>query len=111
MNAITRVYNSRAIRLPQVSRTHREPWSWRVTLLIVLLIFSAFAVVYVKDLNRRMFIEYQDMTRSNQQAQVEWGKLMLEQSTLAAQGNIEQIASSRLRMYSPSAQELVLVSN
>ena len=111
MNAITRVYNNRMVRLPHLARTHHtHAWSWGTKLLIVLLIVSAFAVVYLKDLNRRLFIQYQEMSRINQQAQVEWGKLLLEQSTWTAQAHVQQIAISHLHMLAPSPKDIVLVT-
>jgi cell division protein FtsL len=110
MNAITRVYNTSAMRLP-LRHGQRVAWSWGTKCLIALLILSAFAVVYLKDLNRRTFIQYQNMAHANQQARVDWGKLLLEQSTWAAQANIQQSASKRLHMYTPDAKDIVLVTN
>lgn len=111
MNA-GRVYHSSAVALPRMARARTQPekWSWGTKLLIVALAVSAFAVVYLKDLNRRLFIEFQDMTRMNQQAQVEWGKLMLEQSTWTAQANIQQIASKQLQMSAPAAKDIILLT-
>lgn len=111
MNAITRVYgNNSAVRLTAVQRHPRIKWSWSARLLMSILIISAFAVVYLKDLNRREFIQYQDMVRANQQAQMDWQKLLLEQSTWAAQANIQKTASERLHMYTPEAKEIVLLA-
>lgn len=110
MNAITRVYQTGALR-SQLVRSQRTVWSWGTKCLMVLIIASAFVVVYLKDLNRRTFIQYQNMARSNQQAQVDWGKLLLEQSTLAAQANVQQTASDMLHMFTPSAANTVIVTN
>lgn len=109
MNAITRVYHHHAVRHPLI-RQQRSTWGWKVKGLIVALILSAFAVVYLKDLNRRAFIQYQDMAHANQQSQVEWGKLLLEQSTLASQANIERNAGDNLRMYTPDSKNIVLIT-
>ncbi len=110
MNAMTRVYNSGAVR---ASAAHKQKAAWgkSTSWLILGLILSAFAVVYLKDLNRRTFIAYQDMVHANQQAQIDWGKLLLEQSTCVAQANIQQIAVQRLQMYNPSAKEIVLLKS
>ncbi len=110
MNAITRVYHTGAARIPLV-RGQKTTWSWGTKCLIALLIASAFVVVYLKDLNRRTFIQYQDMARANQQAQVDWGKLLLEESTWAAQANVQKVASDRLHMMTPTAKDIVLVTN
>jgi cell division protein FtsL len=109
MNAVTRVYQVAGMaRMPLAQKTI---WTWRTTLLLVLILLSAFAVVYLKDLNRRVFIQYQDLARSNQQAQVDWSKLLLEDSTLAAQANVQKNASERLYMMTPEAKDIVLVAH
>jgi len=107
MNAITRVYHNPSIPL---ARSPRAAWSRGTKYALVLLILSAFAVVYLKDLNRRTFIQYQDMVRANQQAQLDWGKLLLEQSTWAAQANVQKVASERLHMVTPNANDIVLMT-
>lgn len=110
MNAITRVYHTRTVRLP-APHSQRMAWSWGTKCLIMLLIASAFAVVYLKDLNRRVFIQYQDMAHANQQAQIDWGKLLLEQSTWVAQAHVQQIARERLKMYAPNPKDIVLINH
>ncbi len=79
MNAITRVYNTSAMRLP-LRNGQRVSWSWGTKCLIVLFILSAFAVVYLKDLNRRTYIQYQNMARANQQSQVDWENCCLSKA-------------------------------
>lgn len=110
MNVMTRLYNNRAVRLP-LRQTHRAGWSWGTQCLIGLLILSAFAVVYLKDLNRRTFIQYQNKVRDNQQARVEWGKLLLEQSTWSAQANIQQTAAQRLGMITPNTKDIIFIGD
>ena len=77
--------------------------------LITLLILSSVAVVYVTHENRRLVGALQNMLTYQQQLQVEWGQLMLEQSTWAAHGRIESLATKKLHMELPSAQDVVIV--
>jgi cell division protein FtsL len=109
MNTMTRLYQTNAIP-SQAVREQRFAWSWGSKLLILLLILSAFLVVYLKDLNRRTFIQYQNMARANQQAQMDWDKLLREQSSLLAQANVQQTAANNLHMYVPNAADIVLES-
>jgi cell division protein FtsL len=109
MNAITRVYGNSIVRSP-AARQQRTSWGWSSRILIALIILSAFALVYLKDLNRREFIRYQEMARANQQAHMDWEKLLLERSTWAAQANVQNTASQRLHMYTPDAKEIVLLT-
>lgn len=77
--------------------------------LIILLVLSSVAVVYVTHENRRLVGALQNMLSYQQQLQVEWGQLMLEQSTWAAHGRIESLATKKLHMELPSAQDVVIV--
>ena len=49
-------------------------------------------------------------TLPGEQAQVDWGKLLLEQSTWAAQANVQQIAAKRLQMITPNSKDIVLMT-
>jgi cell division protein FtsL len=72
-----------------------------VLALLALVIASAIAVVYTKHLSRVQFAELQRMTREQDALKVEWRRLQLEQSTLATQSRIEQMARERLGMTEP----------
>lgn len=87
----------------QAIRRKSAGWelNWRILSLMVAVLLSAFAVVYVKDLNRRLFLQYQDLQAQHNKLYVEWGKLLLEQSTWAAQQRVEYIAQTRLNMVIP----------
>jgi cell division protein FtsL len=99
MNAIA----GRSLALPLV-----RP-QLRVVLLVLSILLSAFAVVYVKDLNRRLFMEYQDLKQNYNELTVNYGKLLLEESALSAQARIQQIAELRQGMELPSAKNSVIV--
>ena len=79
--------------------------------LVVVLLLSAFSVVYMKDLNRRLFIQYQTLQQDKAEQLVQWGKLLLEQSTLSTQSRIQQIATKQLDMLSPNAHNIALVDH
>lgn len=77
--------------------------------LLLSLLASAFLVVYLKDVNRRLFIRYQHELNITQRNEVRWSKLLLEQSTLATQARVQQIAQQRLDMHVPAAENIELV--
>ncbi|MFW0094424.1 MAG: cell division protein FtsL [Coxiella endosymbiont of Haemaphysalis qinghaiensis] len=77
---------------------------------LIALLYSAFSIVYVKDLNRRLFIQYQVLQREKAEEIIQWGKLLLEQSTWSAQFRIQQVAQRRLEMQIPTAKEVILVN-
>lgn len=76
---------------------------------VILLLISAFGVIYLKDLHRRLFIQYEHLQQQKQQQQIEWSKLLLEQSTLATQVRIQQIAQKQIGMVIPSSGNIMMV--
>jgi cell division protein FtsL len=79
-------------------------------LLILLVITSALAVVYVADLNRRLFIDYQNAQTTHNQLYIDWGKLLLEQSTWATQARVQTLAEQKLNMQLPAAMDIVMIN-
>ena len=87
--------------------------SLRVSLFVLLTaatFASAVSVVYVKHLNRKLFIELQTLERERDRMQEEWGQLLLEQSTWATQERVERIARDRLDLDTPPPNRIVLVT-
>ncbi|WP_237445843.1 cell division protein FtsL [Sinobacterium norvegicum] len=83
-----------------------------VPLLMVLLLVnvaSALAVVYSTHWNRQLFGELQVVQREAVAIEAEWGRLLLENSSLGAYARIESIARKQLSMKQPSIEETVLV--
>lgn len=86
--------------------------AWRMGLILVLglaLLASAVAAVYAKYQSRTLFAQLQDLQRAQDEMDVEWGQLQLEQSTWAAHGRIEAIARQRLGMVLPEPQQVVVI--
>lgn len=75
-----------------------------------LVLLSAFMVVYIKDLNRRLFIQYQQLQQVEQQAKIDTGKLLLERTTLSSQERIQMLAQ-KLHMVMPSRKHIIIVSD
>lgn len=80
-----------------------------VLLLALAVMISALGVVYVKHHSRKVFVELEQQRKAQDQFDVEWGRLQLEQSTWATHGRIENIAHSKLGMALPSDNEVVIV--
>ena len=81
----------------------------RVMMLLFAILISALSIVYIKDLNRRFFIQYQMLENVHDQIQVDWGKLLLEQGAWSTQSRIQEVAESTLGMRVPAAQKTVLI--
>lgn len=81
----------------------------RVMVLIFLLLVSALGVVYVKDLNRRLFITYHELQVETEKLQADNNKLLLEQSSWGAQARIQIVAQNQLQMQIPPSTDVVMI--
>jgi len=80
-----------------------------VGVLILIVLASSVGVVYVRHLNRALFIDLQVLEQERDAMDVEWGKLALEQSTWATHDRIEQIAKEQLYLTVPAVDSVILV--
>lgn len=81
-----------------------------VVVLSALVVGSGVTVVYAKYENRKLFMELQSFYKVRDQLDEEWGRLLLEQSTLARQGRVERLARERLGMVAPDPSEVVIIT-
>ena len=109
MNTATRVLPHQQFASRMHARTVVAKKFSQIFLLLILVFVTAFAVVYVKDLYRRMFIDYQNLQDQQNQLYVDWGKLLLEQSTWSTQARVQKIATERLNMEAPQDKQVVVV--
>lgn len=79
-----------------------------LTLLFAILL-SALAFIYFKDLNRCLFINYQETTQTTERLIVEHDRLMLEASAWASPTRVQEIAAAKWNMKIPSPEEVVLL--
>lgn len=78
-------------------------------LLIGITVLCALGVVTAQHEARKLFVEFQKEQEVAKQLDVEWGQLMLEQSTWAMHSRIEKIAVDSLRMRVPPASRIRIV--
>jgi cell division protein FtsL len=76
---------------------------------LFLCLLSAISLLYVKDLNRRLFIDYQRTQKVSTQLATEQEKLLLEQSAWSTAMHVQRIAQNRLDMEVPDAQSVVML--
>lgn len=76
-------------------------------LLLTLVIGSALTVVYVKHQSRMLFAELRGVQKQQDQQVIEWGRLQLQNTTLATHANVESRARRDLKMRLPDSVELV----
>lgn len=80
-----------------------------MALLIVAVFLSALAVIDARNENRMLFARLQQLRQQRDQINVEWGQLLLEQSTWSTHARIEQVATQKLGMVMPQHVEIVVV--
>lgn len=88
---------------------------WKSTLLVMLILFSvlasSFGVVYSTYKARVATRTLEDLRREANALQVMSGQYMLEKSSWAAYTRIEDVATKKLNMKVPQADDTVLVYN
>ena len=86
--------------------------SLRPVLLVMALLMvmaTALGVAYSKHQSRRLFVELQTLNAGRDALDIEWGRLQLEQSTLATPVRIENMARQRLGMFVPAADRIKII--
>jgi cell division protein FtsL len=76
-------------------------------LLLTLVIGSALTVVYVKHQSRVLFADLRSIQKQQDQQVIQWGRLQLQNTTLATHSNVESRARKDLQMRLPDNVELV----
>jgi cell division protein FtsL len=80
-----------------------------LSVLLLLVLASGTGVVYAKYASRKAFVELERLSRERDAMDVEWGRLLLEQSAWATHSRVERIAGKELQMHIPSADEVVVI--
>ena len=80
-----------------------------LSLVFAVTLASAIMLVYSKHLNRKLFVEVQQLRREVNELNTEWGQLQLEQSAWSDHGRIERVARERLSMVMPGPDEVVFI--
>ena len=70
---------------------------------------AALSIVYVKNVERSLFSQIQIAEQRANKLQVEWGKLLLEQSTLGRPNRVHKVAIKSYTMHVPHSNEVTVV--
>ena len=77
--------------------------------LYIAVVVSAAGLVYSKHLERRYFVELQNLEEAGAQLETEWEQLLLEESAWSNQARIEQIAQNKLGMHLVEHSDVVML--
>jgi len=83
----------------------------RITLiLLIALTACALGLVTSQHRARKLFAEIEQEQERTRSLETEYGQLQLEQSTWAMHARVQKLAAEMLRMRSPEARRIVVVS-
>ena len=85
--------------------------SLNILLLLGMVLVSGISVVYLTHRDRVLFNELQVLKDQANEIDVQWGQLLIEQSTLGLGGRVEQRATELLEMQIPEIENIVMVGN
>ncbi|RYZ74675.1 MAG: cell division protein FtsL [Lysobacteraceae bacterium] len=77
--------------------------------LILACMASAIGVVHARHRHRVLFVELSRLEKARDELNIEFGRLQLEQATVAESNRIDQVARLRLGMKFPEAADVVVV--
>jgi cell division protein FtsL len=80
-----------------------------VSALLILLLASGISIIYTTFKNRYLLNELQQLRGQRNELQVQWGQLLIEQSTFSLEGRIERKAVDELQMVVPDFSRIVMV--
>lgn len=107
-----------AVRALSHSSAITEKTTWKlpsreiliVAALLTGIFISSLGVIYDQAMNRILFSQLQSLQKSRDNLYLEWGQLLLEQSTWATQARVQNIAQKDLSMYFPNQKNVVVVN-
>ena len=80
-----------------------------LAVLVVAIVGSAISVVYARHRHRQLFVELSKLEHARDELNIEFGRLQLEQATLAQATRVDQEARGRLGMKFPEAADIVVI--
>ena len=80
-----------------------------VGVLILLVTVSAITVVYLRHQHRLSYVALQRAQQVRDDLNIEWGQLLLEQSTWAMHHRVEAEANRKLGMAAPDPDRIVVL--
>ena len=111
MNAAARLLNQGALSRGWVISMFVTRSNVSVMLTVMTILFSALSLVYVTHCSRSLNANVQQALVERDHLHLQWGQLLLEQSTLLTQARVESAAEDHLAMLFPEGKSLVLFEN
>ncbi|WP_404401435.1 cell division protein FtsL [Idiomarina seosinensis] len=81
----------------------------RVILLLLLVVFSALAVIYIAHQNRQLTADRDQLLSARDLLDREWRHLIIEQNSLTEHSRVERLAQQKLQMVDVDSEREELV--
>ena len=78
--------------------------------LFAAVVVSALVAVSARHESRQLFMELRRMEAQRDQLQIDWGRLQIEQGTLATHARVEALVRRELAMRPPRPEEIQIVA-
>lgn len=78
-------------------------------LLSLAVLLSALGVVMARHESRKVFVEIEELQKTRDNLNEEWGKLQLEEGTWGTNVRVEELARTKLGMVMPSPDQIIVV--
>lgn len=109
MNAAARQMNQSTLFSGQIWGVRLSKELMLQLVLWVAVLASALAVVYSTNNHRETFTELQMAKRLQQNLQLRWGQLLLEQASLSTPARVQELATQKFQMVLPTNTQTVLL--
>lgn len=83
-------------------------WKCLVSL-VAMVLLSALSVIYSTNAHRLAMGEIQQLEQQGNRLQLQWGQLLLEQTSLATPGRVQQLANDKLHMVMPEPSKTFIL--
>jgi cell division protein FtsL len=110
MNAAARLFNQGVLSRGWALTVFFSRVQAVTMILILFVLSSALSVVYFTNATRTLNAAVQQTSYEQEQIHVEWGRLLLEQSTWMMQARVQEIAEDSLGMVVPDSKSIVIVN-
>ena len=84
-------------------------FGWGGIVLVAVLLFSAFSLLYCKEIKRCLIVQNQQLVGAHVQLRIDRNKLLIEMGALSNQRRVQHLAKARLKMHLPSDNELIVL--
>ena len=109
MNAAARAINQNTLFQGQLLHFQLSKQFGTLLTVLMLVLCSALAVVYITNEYRSSFSQLQQLEQKMNDYQLRWGQLLLEQASLATPARVEEMASYKLQMHLPIQKTTLVI--